>query len=147
MTIENTGVHEKEWQEARAKIEESDAYILILANETADFYRTTIVSGNKSNTAIFRAFLPSRENLGWTYNHDLADGEHRFHVTDLFRFEYVNGDGNTYFPSGEGEIFVTAENHADGSIMHRGILLNVRCERNSTEKVTINGTYLFHGFA
>lgn len=151
MTAIKSGFSKEEWKQARAKINESDAFILIITNGAADFFRAKIVSGSKQGTSIYRDVLPSRERVNWRYEEALTDGLHEFEVDNLIQFEYVNASGISFYPSEPpepfhpGKIIVRVENHADGSFTHSGILLNVHVSAGQ-EHASVNGTYVFHGF-
>ncbi|MFQ6349719.1 hypothetical protein ACQRBV_11690 [Pseudomonas sp. R11F] len=145
MTFPKVGFDKAEWQTTKTKLVESDAHVLVLKDHKADFFRAKIVSGSKSNTSIYRGFLPSRERLDWSYGKELLDGLHQFDVAALPQFEYVDSGGSSYFSSGSGTLVVNVENQADGSFLHQGMLMNAACS-GSNGNAVVNCTYLLHDF-
>lgn len=144
MNTEGQGFTEQQWEVSRAKIEESQAFILVLAKNSADFFRAKIVNATKSSTEIFRDFLPSVERVSWLYGQALTDGSHTINVEDMAQFQYVDANGQSFFASEVGTVVVSVLTHADGTIALTGFILNVQCNR-SDETVTVNGTFAYHG--
>ncbi|AMN77593.1 MULTISPECIES: hypothetical protein [Pseudomonas] len=136
-------VEDKDLNEARAKAQTGNSYVLVLEQNTPRFFVANEVFGYLSWTAILGA---DPERIQIDYGHNVPNGIHVFEVAPnpggWANMTYRDLNGVLHSSPVSGQIFLSVVRPEFGtSYQHTGILLNVRFGSGSTE-VVINGTFV-----
>lgn len=136
-------VADKDLNEARAKAQTGNSYILVLKQNTPRFFIAEEVVGYFSWTTLWGA---DPESIQINYGYDVPNGTHIFGVAPnpggWANLTYRDPDGVLHSNPVSGQIFLTVVRPELGtSYQHVGILLNVRFGSGSTE-IVLNGTFV-----
>lgn len=140
MNTDNHFTDDVEFKEVRAKVVESVGHVLVLADGAARFFRTTIISGQRSGLTIYSDDFFSRESLFWVYGKELEAGSYHFDVKSLFRNGYRDPYGQEVYYAKSGDVYVDVTDNQNGTFTHDGWFLNISYEDEKL-KVSLSGSF------